>query len=59
LPSGTRDVVQRRDQRGSVADALWPQLRPAAPKPTNPYRDILLKSLREINARHKQPSSTK
>ena len=36
LKSGTRDVVERRDQPTSVAAALYPDLVPK-PKPPNPY----------------------
>jgi hypothetical protein len=50
LPS---QLPERPAQRSSisVADAMWPAL---APKPKAPPREILLRNLREINARGKR-----
>ena len=53
LKSGTPDVVERR-QQGSIADALFPHLKPPAPKPSNPDRDSLLRNLRELRQRMEQ-----
>jgi hypothetical protein len=49
LKSGMRDVVERRDQPTSIADALYPRPQPA---PTNWHRELLLKHLRELNMRN-------
>jgi hypothetical protein len=37
-----------------LAASMYPRLAPPKPKPSNPYRDILLKNLKEINARHRK-----
>jgi hypothetical protein len=43
------DEVERREPvHGSLAEALYPRPKPT---PTNPRRDLLLKNLREHNAR--------
>jgi hypothetical protein len=39
--------VEQREPN-SLADAMWP--RPPQPAP-NPYRDLLLRNLRELNAK--------
>ena len=54
LPRGTPDVVQRPERNESVAAAMWPSLVPKPPPPTNPYREILLRNLRELNARMRE-----
>jgi hypothetical protein len=36
LPRGTPEPVQQRPG-GSIADAVFPHLRPPPPKPPNPY----------------------
>jgi hypothetical protein len=48
LKTGTPDVVQQRHQ-GTVADAMYSHLKPPPSTPPNPYRDSLLKHLRELN----------
>jgi hypothetical protein len=53
LKSGTPEPMQQRERSGTVADAMYAHLRPPAPKPPNPWRDSLLKHLRELNARHR------
>jgi hypothetical protein len=50
LKNDTRVVFEQR-QHGTIADAMYAHLRPPAPKPPNPWRDSLLKNLRELNAR--------
>ena len=45
LPSAAR--VERPERKVSLADDLWPRPKP---QPPNPYREILLKHLRELNA---------
>ena len=37
-----------------IASAMFGHLRPPAPKPPNPYRESLLRSLRAINDRHRE-----
>jgi hypothetical protein len=51
LKSGARDVVERRDQPASVADALYPRPQAKSPSSSNWHRDLLLKHLRELNAK--------
>jgi hypothetical protein len=51
LKTGTPDVVERRRELSSVADAMYSHLRPPPPTPTNPYRESLLRGLRELNAK--------
>jgi hypothetical protein len=41
-------------QRNPQAERLYPALAPPKPKPFDRNREILLKNLREINARHKR-----
>jgi hypothetical protein len=49
LPSAQRPEVEQRAQ--SLASAMWPSLAPK-PKPApNPYRESLLRNLRELSAR--------
>ena len=49
LPQGTPDVAQRRDDPpASVAAAMYPR---PQPQPINPYREILLRNLRELRQR--------
>ena len=49
LPSQARDVADwaKREHTESVSDAMYPRPKP---KPSDPYRDALLKNLREANA---------
>ncbi len=43
------DEVERREPvHGSLAEAMYPRPKPT---PTNPYRESLLRNLRELNAR--------
>ena len=42
------EEVERRVHRNALAEAMWPRPKPA---PTNPYRESLLRGLRELNAR--------
>jgi hypothetical protein len=51
LPSGTPAIVERRREPASVGAALWPTLGPQPKPPTNWHRELLLKNLRELNAR--------
>jgi hypothetical protein len=45
LARGTpNEVAQRGREPRSVADAMWPR---PTPTPVNPYREILLRNLRE------------
>jgi hypothetical protein len=53
LPSGMPDVVERRHTPSSIADAMFGHLRPLPPAPRNWHRELLLKDLRELNARHR------
>jgi hypothetical protein len=39
-----------KGETSSLAQAMWPRPKP---KPTNPRRDLLLKNLREHNARRR------
>jgi hypothetical protein len=48
LPQSTRSEVERPVHRNALAEAMYPRPKP---KPTNPYRESLLKGLRELNAR--------
>jgi hypothetical protein len=49
LPQSPASEVERRQTRSSdLAKAMYP--RPKI-KPTNPYRESLLRNLRELNAR--------
>jgi hypothetical protein len=50
LKSGAPDVVERRREPSSIADAMFSHLKPPPPKPPNPYRESLLRNLRELNA---------
>jgi hypothetical protein len=40
--------------RDPLATSMYPSLAPPKPKPSDLYRDALLRNLREINARHKR-----
>jgi hypothetical protein len=51
LKSGTPAIVERRREPASVADALYSHLRPPQPAPRNWHRELLLRDLRELNAR--------
>jgi hypothetical protein len=41
-------------QTSPLAQAMYPKHVPPKPTPSNPYRDALLRNLREVNARHKR-----
>jgi hypothetical protein len=45
LPS-QKDNAAKQQQRPSLAEAMWPRPKP---KPPNPYRESLLRGLRELN----------
>lgn len=49
LKSGT---PERRPERNtsSIGEAMWPTLGPQPKPPTNPYRELLLRGLKEANA---------
>jgi hypothetical protein len=51
LQTGTPAVVERRRGPASVGAAMWPGLGPQPKPPTNWHRELLLKNLRELNAR--------
>ena len=44
-------VAKGEREASSLAQAMWPRPKP---KPTNPYRESLLKGLRELNARMRE-----
>jgi hypothetical protein len=41
-----REEYVAKQQRPSLAEAMWPRPKP---KPPNPYRESLLRGLRELN----------
>ena len=41
----------KKQEGGSIADAIWPNLAPKAPAPPNSNRERLLRGLRALNAR--------
>jgi hypothetical protein len=47
LPSGSSTEVEQR-RASSLGEAMWPRPKP---KPPNPYRESLLRHLKEANAR--------
>lgn len=49
LKIGTPERRPERNQ--SIAETMWPTLGPQPKPPTNPYRESLLRGLRELNAR--------
>jgi len=51
LNSAARGGFEQRREPVSVADAMFPHLKPPAPKPPNPDRDSLLRNLRELRQR--------
>jgi hypothetical protein len=52
LPSQAREVADwSKREHGTTGQAMWPTLGPQPKPPTNPRRDVLLKNLRELNAR--------
>lgn len=48
---GEASEVERRVHRNALAEAMYPKPKP---KPTNPYRESLLRGLRELNARARE-----
>jgi hypothetical protein len=48
LPQSTPSEVERETQASPLARSMYPRPKPT---PTNPYRESLLKNLRELNAR--------
>jgi hypothetical protein len=50
LPS-QKDNAAKQQQLGSLAEAMWPRPKP---KPPNPYRESLLRGLRELNAQRRR-----
>jgi hypothetical protein len=53
LPQGKPSEVEREPQASPLARAMYP--RPKT-RPTNPYRESLLRNLRELNARLRKES---
>jgi hypothetical protein len=53
LKSGTPDVVERRREPNSVADAVYSHLRPTPPRPAwqERYRQSLLDGLRQMTSK--------
>jgi hypothetical protein len=48
LKSATPERRPERNQ--SIAETMWPTLGPQPKPPTNPYRESLLRGLKEANA---------
>jgi hypothetical protein len=48
LPQDTPSEAERPVQRNALAEAMYPRPKPA---PINPYRESLLRGLRELNTR--------
>jgi hypothetical protein len=54
LRSQVSEPRQQPRTGNPIAQAMWPSLAPKPLQPSNPYRDALLRNLREINAKHKR-----
>ena len=50
LPHQSDYVAKGEREASTLAQSMWPKPKP---KPTNPQRDLLLKNLREHNARRR------
>ena len=50
LPHDNYYEAKQQDHKGTLAELMYPKPKP---KPTNPRRDLLLKNLREHNARRR------
>jgi hypothetical protein len=48
LPHRSDDVAKRQGS-ATVAEAMWPSLGQQPKPPSNPYRESLLRGLRELN----------
>ena len=51
LPHDNYYEAKQQDHKGSLAEVMYPRPKPT---PTNPYRESLLKGLRELNARMRE-----